>query len=62
MLLHFEKFHVIHLWLGQHDALCDPNYLWCDPQLWHGAFLEHIFYFQNLENGLFQTHPPTKSG
>ena len=31
MSKHLEKFHVIHLWLGQHDALCDPNYVWCDP-------------------------------
>ena len=31
MSRHLEKFHVIHLWLGQHDALCDQNYVWCDP-------------------------------
>ena len=22
MSKHLEKFHVIHLWMGQHDALC----------------------------------------
>ena len=47
MSKHLEKFHVIHLWLGQHDALCDPNYVWCDPQtvsrptqwvVWHGGW------------------------
>ena len=27
----FEKFHIIHLWLGQHDALCNQNYVWSDP-------------------------------
>ena len=42
-----KKIHVyIHLWLGQHDALCDPNYVWCDPHtvswptqwaVWHGG-------------------------
>ena len=46
MSKHLEKFHVIHLWLGQHDALCDPNYVWCDPHtvsrptqwaVWHGG-------------------------
>ena len=46
MSKHLEKFHVIHLWLGQHDALCDPNYLWCNPHtvsrptqlaVWHGG-------------------------
>ena len=31
MSKHFEKFYVIHLWLGQHDALSDPNYDWCGP-------------------------------
>ena len=19
------------IWLGQHDALCDPSYMWCNP-------------------------------
>ena len=33
MLKHLEKFHVMHLWLGQHDALCDQNYVWCDQDL-----------------------------
>ena len=37
---------VIHLWSGQPDALCDPNYVWCNPQtvsrptqcaVWHGG-------------------------
>ena len=49
MSKHFKKkkIHVyIHLWLGQHDALCDPNYVWCDPHtvswptqwaVWHGG-------------------------
>ena len=46
MSKHLEKFHVIHLWLGQHDALCDQNYVWCDPHtvawptkwaVWHGG-------------------------
>ena len=29
-----------------------------------GIFMhfESIFFFFNLENGIFQTHPPTKSG
>ena len=27
MTKHLEKIHVIHLWLGQHDVLCDPNYV-----------------------------------
>ena len=25
MSKHFRKFHVIYLWLGKHDALCDQN-------------------------------------
>ena len=46
MSKNLEKFHVIHMWLGQHDALCDPNYLWCNPHtvsrptqlaVWHGG-------------------------
>ena len=46
MSVHLEKFHVIHLWLGQHDGLCDQNYVWCDPHtvswlalwaVWHGG-------------------------
>ena len=31
MLIHIEKFHVIHLGLCQHNVLCDPKYVWCDP-------------------------------
>ena len=30
MSKHLEKIHVIHLWLGQHDALCYQNNVWCD--------------------------------
>ena len=26
-----ENFHVVHLWLGQHDAWCDQLDFWCDP-------------------------------
>ena len=41
-----SKFHVIHLWLGQHDVLRDPNNVWCNPHtvswptqwaVWHGG-------------------------
>ena len=47
-----EKFHVIHLWLGQLDALCDPNHVWCDPHtvswpaqwaVWHGGLGRPVF-------------------
>ena len=33
MSKHLERFHVIHYgWVNiQHDALCDGNYVWCDP-------------------------------
>ena len=31
MSKHFKKLHDINLWLVQHDALCDQNYVWCDP-------------------------------
>ena len=27
----YKKLYVIHLWLGQHDALCGPNYVWGGP-------------------------------
>ena len=46
MSKHLEKFYVIHLELGQHDVLCDPNYVWCNPHtvswptqlaVWHGG-------------------------
>ena len=34
-----EKFHVNHLWLYQHDVLCDQNYVFCLAQwaVWHGG-------------------------
>ena len=31
MSKHLKKLHDINLWLVQHDALCDQNYVWCDP-------------------------------
>ena len=31
MSKHLEKFHDFNLGLGQHDVLCDPNYVWYDP-------------------------------
>ena len=46
MSKHLEKFHDFNLGLGQHDVLCDPNYVWCDPHtvsrptqwaVWHGG-------------------------
>ena len=36
----------IYCWVGQHDALFDPNYVWCNPHtvswptqwaVWHGG-------------------------
>ena len=47
MSKHFKKFHVIHLGLGQHDALWETNSVWCNPHtvswptqlaVWHGGF------------------------
>ena len=35
MSKHLEKLHVIHLGLGQHDVLCDPNYKLCVVQPTH---------------------------
>ena len=41
-----QKFQVIQIWLCQHDALCDLNYLGCNPHtvsqptqwaVWHGG-------------------------
>ena len=47
MSKHLKNFILfIYGWVGQHDALCDPNYMWYNPHIvswptqwavWHGG-------------------------
>ena len=54
------------LWVGQNQSRTPPygkklvSFKWIFRHFY--ASWEHFFIFLNLENGLFQTHPPTKSG
>ena len=54
------------LWVGQNQSWTPPygkklvSFKWIFRHFY--ASWEHFFIFLNLENGLFQTHPPTKSG
>ena len=55
-------------WVGQNQCHTSPPYMAKNKfhlNVYLGIFMhfESIFFiFLNLENGLFQTHPPTKSG
>ena len=54
------------LWVSQEQCQTPPymekNKLILNQYLGIFMHFETIFFLFNLENGLFQTHPPTKSG